>query len=108
MKKTALLILPLLLSGCSAWQQVMDRMHTDTLNYQCGSKPLIVKLNNTTRTASFVYDNQWLQLKQGLSASGTRYTDGVYVFWSKGNEATVYRHDTIVLANCQLPDSKKH
>lgn len=108
MKKTALLILPLLLSGCSAWQQVMDRMHTDTLNYQCGSKPLIVKLNNTTRTASFVYDNQWLHLKQGLSASGTRYTDGVYVFWSKGNEATVYRHDTIVLANCQLPDSKKH
>ena len=51
---------------------------------------------------SFVYDNQLLHLKQGISASGARYTDGIYVFWSKGEEATVYKRDRIVLNNCQL------
>ncbi|STL57911.1 putative lipoprotein [Escherichia coli] len=37
--------------------------------------------------------------KQGISASGARYTDGIYVFWSKGDEATVYKRDRIVLNN---------
>ncbi len=77
-------------------------MHTDTLAYQCDEKPLTVKINQTRQQASFVLDNQQLTLQQGLSASGARYTDGVYVFWSKGDGATVYKHDRIVLNNCQL------
>jgi membrane-bound inhibitor of C-type lysozyme len=77
-------------------------MHTDTLAYQCDEKPLTVKINQTRQQASFVLDNQQLTLQQGLSASGARYTDGVYVFWSKGDGATVYKHDRNVLNNCQL------
>jgi len=65
-------------------------------------KPLPVKITQTRQQASFVLDNQQLTLQQGLSASGARYTDGVYVFWSKGDGATVYKHDRIVLNNCQL------
>jgi membrane-bound inhibitor of C-type lysozyme len=56
---------------------------------------------------SFVYDNKLLNLKQGMSASGARYTDGVYVFWSKGESATIYKRDRIVMNNCQLQNPKR-
>ncbi|MDP9767828.1 C-type lysozyme inhibitor [Kosakonia cowanii] len=102
MKKILIVCLPALLAGCSYYNQFVERMHTDTLAYKCDEKPLTVKINQTRQQASFVLDNQQLTLQQGLSASGARYTDGVYVFWSKGNGATVYKHDRIVLNNCQL------
>ncbi|OLY66295.1 lysozyme inhibitor [Citrobacter braakii] len=119
MKKLLLVCLPVLLSGCSVYNQFVERMQTDTLEYRCDEKPLTVKLNNTRQMASFVYDNQLLNLKQGVSASGARYTDGIYVFsgarytdgiyvfWSKGDEATVYKRDRIVLNNCQLQNPKR-
>lgn len=93
--------------GCSAFNQLVERMQTDTLEYQCDEKPLTVKLNNPRQEVSFVYDNQLLHLKQGISASGARYTDGIYVFWSKGEEATVYKRDRIVLNNCQLQNPQR-
>ncbi|EFY5973274.1 lysozyme inhibitor, partial [Shigella flexneri] len=35
MKKLLIIILPVLLSGCSAFNQLVERMQTDTLEYQC-------------------------------------------------------------------------
>ena len=102
MKKILIACLPALLAGCSYYNQFVERMHTDTLEYQCEEKPLSVKLDNTHQQVRFVYDDKLLTLEQGLSASGARYTDGVYVFWSKGDSATVYKRDRIVLNNCQL------
>nr|WP_318381869.1 C-type lysozyme inhibitor [uncultured Enterobacter sp.] len=107
MKKLSMLLVPALLSGCSAYNQFLERMHTDTLEYQCDEKPLTVKLNNPRQQASFVYDDKLLTLTQGLSASGARYTDGIYVFWSKGDSATVYHRDRIVLNNCQLQNPQR-
>lgn len=75
MKKLLLICLPVLLTGCSAFNQLVERMQTDTLEYQCDEKPLTVKLNNPRQEVSFVYDNQLLHLKQGISASGARYTE---------------------------------
>ena len=72
MKKLLLICLPVLLTGCSAFNQLVERMQTDTLEYQCDEKPLTVKLNNPRQEVSFVYDNQLLHLKQGISASGAR------------------------------------
>ncbi|MGP3594106.1 C-type lysozyme inhibitor [Vagococcus sp. WN89Y] len=102
MKKLAIACLPVLLAGCSTYQQFIERMHTDTLVYQCDEKTLTVKRNNPREQVSFVQDDKLLTLQQGLSASGVRYTDGIYVFWSKGDSATVYKRDTMVLNNCQL------
>ncbi|WP_312629696.1 C-type lysozyme inhibitor [Scandinavium sp.] len=101
------LILPLMLSGCSYYSQFVERMNTDTLEYKCDEKPLTVHLNNTRQQVSFIYDNQQQTLTQGISASGARYTDGIYVFWSKGDSATVYKRDRIVLNNCQLQNPKR-
>ncbi|MCS5780893.1 C-type lysozyme inhibitor [Klebsiella pneumoniae subsp. pneumoniae] len=95
-----------MLAGCSYYNQFVERMQTDTLEYQCDQKPLTVHRNNARQQVSFIYDNQQLNLSEGLSASGARYTDGVYVFWSKGDTATVYKRDRIVLDNCQLQTAK--
>ncbi len=81
-------------------------MQTDTLEYQC-DETLTVKLNNPRAGSQFVYDNQLLHLKQGISASGARYTDGIYVFWVEGEEATVYKRDRIVLSNYQLQNPQR-
>ncbi len=78
MKKLLLIRLPVLLTGCSAFNQLVEHMPPATLEYQCDEKPLTVKLNN--RASRFVYDNQLLHLKQGISASGARYTDGSLCF----------------------------
>lgn len=107
MKKLLVATFTLLLAGCSYYNSFVERMQTDTLQYQCDEKPLTVKLNNQKQQVNFVYDNDYLSLTQGLSASGVRYTDGVYVFWSKGDGATVYRKDTIVLNNCQLQNPRR-
>lgn len=40
MKKIAIMCLPVLLTGCSVYQQFVERMQTDTLEYQCDEKPL--------------------------------------------------------------------
>ncbi|MEY8710346.1 lysozyme inhibitor [Mangrovibacter phragmitis] len=104
--KKSLLLFPLILSGCTTYQHLIDAIHTDTFHYQCDEKPLTVEINQQKQSASFVLDNTVLHLQQGLSASGARYTDGIYVFWSKGDKATVYRRDTVVLHNCQLVGNK--
>ena len=95
MKKLLLIAVPFLMTGCSVYNQFVERMQTDTLEYRCDQE------------ASFVYDNKLLTLKQGMSASGARYSDGIYVFWSKGDSATVYKRDRIVLNNCQLENPKR-
>lgn len=107
MKKIVLLGISLMLSGCSVYNQFVERLQTDTLEYQCDEKPLTVKRNANRQDVSFVYDNTLLTLKQGVSASGAHYTDGIYVFWSKGDSATVYKRDRIVLNNCQLQNPQR-
>ena len=67
MKKLLLICLPVLLTGCSAFNQLVEHMQTATLEYQCDEKPLTVKLNNPRQEVSFVYDNQLLHLKQPLA-----------------------------------------
>jgi len=43
MKKLLIACVPVLLAGCSTYNQFVDRMNTDTLEYQCEEKPLTVK-----------------------------------------------------------------
>ncbi len=54
MKKLLLICLPVLLTGCSAFNQLVEHMQTATLEYQCDEKPLTVKLNNPRQEVSFV------------------------------------------------------
>ena len=54
MKKLLLIAVPFLMTGCSVYNQFVERMQTDTLEYRCDEKPLTVKLNNPRQEASFV------------------------------------------------------
>ncbi|WP_243690054.1 MliC family protein, partial [Cronobacter sakazakii] len=85
MKKLLVVLLPTLLAGCSYYDAMVERMNTDTLEYRCDEKPLTVSLNKQREQVSFVLDDKMLHLNQGRAASGTRYTDGIYAFWSKGD-----------------------
>ncbi|MCZ4058534.1 MliC family protein [Pantoea sp. LMR881] len=89
-----------LLSGCSLMHKPAEE--PQTLHYRCGTLPLTVTLDNARQQVSFIMDGKPLTLKQTLSASGTRYSDGNYVFWSKGDGAFIERNDKIVVNDCEL------
>ncbi|WP_431222532.1 MliC family protein [Serratia sp. L9] len=88
----------LLLAGCS---YVMPQK-SQTLHYQCGTTPLTVSLNGEESTVSFLMDGEQLKLKQVLAASGAKYSDGKYTFWSKGQNAFVERNDKVIMNDCML------
>ena len=57
-----------------------------------------VIFDNAQMTATLEMGNTTRYLKQGMSASGSRYvnSDESYVFWVKGKEATINGHETCV------------
>lgn len=89
------------LSGCSYFHSGPENA-TQTLHYTCGTLPLTVKLDNRQQQVSLIMDGKPLVLKQQIAASGTRYSDGQYTFWSKGNGAFIERNDRIIVDDCQL------
>lgn len=90
----------LLLAGCGMMRQ--QNVEPVTLHYTCGTLPLTVTLDNARQQVSFIMDGQPLTLKQTMSASGARYSDGNYVFWSKGDGAFIERNSKIVVNDCVL------
>lgn len=104
MKKMVILLSSVaLLSGCGM-------LHKETptpqhLRYQCGTLPLTVTQDNAKQQVSFILDGKPLTLTQTVSASGARYSDGNYVFWSKGNSAFVERNEKIVINDCELQNA---
>lgn len=62
------------------------------VRYTCPeSGRLYVIFDNAQQTATIEQGNTTRYLKQGMSASGARYvnSDETYVFWLKGQEATI-------------------
>ncbi|WP_410015031.1 MliC family protein [Sodalis sp. C49] len=71
-----------------------------TLRYQCGTTPLTVRQRTEPAQVSFILDGKQLNLPQVMSASGTRYSDGHYTFWSKGPNAFVEREGKVIINDC--------
>jgi len=104
--KTALLALAgVALSGCSLMDHKPAQSDKAVLHYTCGTTPLTVTLNKPAREVSLVLDGNQLHLPQVEAASGTRYSDGHYTFWSKGNAALVQRGDDVIINDCDLLNS---
>ncbi|ANI29356.1 hypothetical protein PL78_05805 [Yersinia entomophaga] len=101
MKSVFTAIAVLTLAGCSQFSQ-----KSETLHYQCGGTQLTVALDNKQDKVRFVMDGKQLNLPQVVAASGTRYSDGYYTFWSKGDSAFIERGDKIVMNDCVLVPSK--
>lgn len=102
--KQGIMMAALLLAGCSNFQS-SGKEEVKVLHYTCGTLPLTVQLNNSREEVSMILDGNPLTLKQQVAASGTRYSDGNYVFWSKGNTAFIERNDKIIINDCQLQNA---
>ncbi len=104
MKKIVILLSCVVaMSGCGMMHK--EQPTPQTLRYQCGTLPLTVTLDNPKQQVSFILDGKPLTLTQTVSASGARYSDGTYVFWSKGSGAFVERNDKIVINDCELQNA---
>lgn len=91
----------LLLAGCSNSADFRSG-NTQILTYQCGAVPLIVTQSSKQNAVTVILDGQLRTLTPSSAASGAKYDDGEYTFWSKGNSATVMKNDEIMLSNCRL------
>ncbi|MEH2921447.1 MliC family protein [Samsonia erythrinae] len=92
----------ILLSGCSYFghQQTVETRH-----YQCGTMPLTVTLQQGGKApsqVSFLLDGERLILPQTVSASGVKYSNETYVFWSKGDRAFIQRGERVIVDDCRL------
>ncbi|MEQ9769441.1 MliC family protein [Pectobacterium jejuense] len=92
----------ILLSGCSYFGH---KQTVETLHYQCGTMPLTVTLQQggeATPQVSFLLDGERLTLPQVVSASGVRYSNDTYTFWSKGDRAFIQRGERVIVDDCVL------
>jgi membrane-bound inhibitor of C-type lysozyme len=104
MKKIVIMLSSIaLLSGCG--MQHKEEHAPQQLRYQCGTLPLTVTQDNAKQQVSFILDGKPLTLTQTVAASGARYSDDTYVFWSKGNSAFVERNNKIVINDCELQNA---
>lgn len=102
MRKILSLLPVLWLSGCGLFGQ--QPQEQQTLHYLCGTLPLTVKI--TAHQAHFIMDGQPLTLDEEEAASGARYGNGVYRFWSKGDSAFIERNQRIIVNDCQLQSAR--
>lgn len=86
-------------AGCARQQGGSD---VQTLHYQCGTLPLTVRQDNRLAQVSFILDGKQLNLPQRVAASGSRYDNGHYAFWSKGDHAFIERAGRIIINDCVL------
>ncbi|MEC5320534.1 MliC family protein [Brenneria populi subsp. brevivirga] len=92
----------ILLSGCGYFGHSPA---VKTLSYQCGTMPLTVTMRQDDKSppqVSFFLDGERHILPQAVSASGAKYSDGTYSFWSKGNQAFVQRGERVIVDDCLL------
>lgn len=102
MNKIAVLLAGVALSACTVVEHKVPDTGNTLLHYSCGTTPLSVTLDKATSQVSLILDGIQLHLPQVKAASGTRYSDGRYTFWSKGNAALVQRGDDVIIDDCQL------
>ncbi|WP_158782957.1 MliC family protein [Pantoea sp. BAV 3049] len=100
MKKIVIASSLVLLSGCSMFHSEPEK--PKTLHYTCGTLPLTVIQDNSRQEVNLILDGNPLTLKQQEAASGTRYSDGNYVFWSKGDGAFIERNGKLIVNDCRL------
>lgn len=101
MKKLMLGLVLIILVGCNGAKT--DNTATESLlHYQCGNQPLDIRLNNSAQQVRVIIDGSEQLLHQVVSASGARYSNAYYTFWSKGDTAMILRGTTVILDDCKL------
>ena len=106
MKKVVLALLTsLILTGCSAALEDVIKAGSGSGNrdiYMCGGEILAVMVSDLPDDIRVWVRDDWRILWRLESASGEKYSDGYYTLWSKGEQATLYKDDEVILNDCWL------
>ena len=73
--------------------------------YVCsGDATFRVVFADDFETATLHVGSESVDMIHAISASGMRFTDGNYVFWSRGEDAFLERDGAIVMMDCRKKD----
>jgi len=86
----------LALAGCSHFSQPVAQ----SIHYQCGTLPLTVNQAADRQSVSLLLDGEQLHLSHVEAASGAKYSDGRYTYWSQGEKALIQRDGEIIISDC--------
>ncbi|MBK5142407.1 MliC family protein [Budviciaceae bacterium BWR-B9] len=100
MKKLLAGVFVIGLVGCTVTTE--QRVEGTALSYQCEGQSLAVILNNEKQTVNVIIAGEPQLLHQVVSASGAKYSNSKYSFWSKGDTAMVLKGDDIIINDCKL------
>ena len=100
----ALSLCAVLLSGCATRPETVT-LARETVLYRCaGDVEMGViysgRATGMEGTAELIWDAKSFPLKQDVSGSGARYTDGTLTLVTKGDEAFVEKAGEVVLKDC--------
>jgi len=102
MKRVIFCLTAIAVLATGACTRIHRGADVQVLHYQCGTTPLTIRQNNRLSQVNLILDGTQLTLPQVVSASGVRYDNGHYIFWSKGNRAFVERDGRIIIDDCVL------
>ncbi|PLR41608.1 hypothetical protein CYR55_01895 [Chimaeribacter californicus] len=86
----------LALAGCSH----VNKPEAQSTHYQCGTLPLTVTLAADRQSVSLLLDGEQLHLPHVEAASGAKYSDGRYTYWTQGEKALIQRDDEVIISDC--------
>lgn len=105
-------VLAALTSPASADELAIDfpaiEVHDMVVAYACDEGGLEVRYVNAGATSLAIFDWQGERIvaSSGVAASGVRYVGGRFIWWAKGNEASLYNalanEQVAPLANCRI------
>ena len=97
--KRLLLLLLLPLAACSTpdnndINQNLLPLPPKAISYQCDSGNRIIVTYPTTESAEILYTQEEIPMQIAVSASGARYTGEDLIWWTKGQDGTLFKVDT--------------
>ena len=90
MKRLFLVLAALPLVACTTTSN-LEPLPPQAISYQCDSGNRIIVTYPDNDTAEVKYMDDTYQMKIAISASGARYIGDGLVWWTKGNEASMYK-----------------
>lgn len=96
--KRLLLFLLLPLAACSTpdsndISQNLLPLPPEAVSYQCDSGNRIIVTYPSTETAEVLYKQEKFSMQIAVSASGARYAGDSLVWWTKGQDGTLFKAD---------------
>ncbi len=93
--KRLFLLLALPLAACTTpdsndLNQNLMPLPPNAVSYQCDSGNRIIVTYPTDETAEVTYQQQTVPMHIAISASGARYVGGGLVWWTKGQNGTLF------------------